>query len=319
MPLDHYVSQVHLKNFYSPSFDNRMMYAIRKSDLKSFPCRSQDVCRIENGSTNAYLLNDREVEEFLRIIEPEYNASVAKLRDNNIDKECICVIAGFVAYVHCCAPAAMRMHTMPIQSVLESAAVVLDKQGLLPKATEAHDSKSVTELLADGILRFKVDPKFPQALGINTIIERLSMFGNSKWEILQNVISDSPFFTSDFPIALEATNHRGGLNWIVPLAPDIAVRIIPDINLSQTDPDLSFAMFTSSRRTPPRSEIIDLNRLIVRCAEDIVFYRDNHEWISKFVAKNRYYRIEAVTKRVPHADGFWNISKQQVVSYRPNT
>jgi hypothetical protein len=318
MPLDHYVSQVHLKNFYSPSFDNRMLYAIRKSDLKSFPCRSQDVCRIENGSTNAYLINDREIEEILRIIEPEYNASIAKLRDNNIDKECICVIAGFVAYVACCAPTAMRIHTAPLQSVLESAAVVLDKQGLLPKTTEAHGSKSVTELLAGGTLRFKVDPKYPQALGINSIIERLSMFGNSKWEILQNVISDSPFFTSDFPIALEATNRVGGLNWIVPLAPDIAVRIIPDIELSTAVPDFSFNKFTSRRRTPPHSKILEINRLIVRCAEDMIFYRDNHEWIGKFIAKNRYYRIEAVTKRIPHAEGFLNISQQQVVSYRPN-
>ena len=54
MPLDHYVSQVHLKNFYSPVLDG-LMYGIRKSDLKCFRTKSQDVCRIEDGSTNAYL------------------------------------------------------------------------------------------------------------------------------------------------------------------------------------------------------------------------------------------------------------------------
>jgi hypothetical protein len=51
LALDHYVSQVHLKNFYSPAM-NGLMYAIRKSDLKRFPTKSQDVCRIEEGSTN---------------------------------------------------------------------------------------------------------------------------------------------------------------------------------------------------------------------------------------------------------------------------
>jgi hypothetical protein len=55
MALDHYVSQVHLKNFYSPAL-NGMMYAIRKSDLKRFQTRSKNVCRIEEGSTNAYLM-----------------------------------------------------------------------------------------------------------------------------------------------------------------------------------------------------------------------------------------------------------------------
>ena len=39
MSLDHYVSQVHLKNFYSPALDG-LMYATRKSDLKTFQCNS---------------------------------------------------------------------------------------------------------------------------------------------------------------------------------------------------------------------------------------------------------------------------------------
>jgi len=76
MSLDHYVSQVHLKNFYSPALDGHM-YAIRKSDLKKFPCTSRDVCRIENGSTNAYLKEDRAIEDFLLDVEPKYNASIA--------------------------------------------------------------------------------------------------------------------------------------------------------------------------------------------------------------------------------------------------
>ena len=63
MPLDHYVSQVHLKKFYSPALGNRM-YAIRKSDLKVFTPRSEDVCRIMDGSTNAYLREDRAIEGF---------------------------------------------------------------------------------------------------------------------------------------------------------------------------------------------------------------------------------------------------------------
>ena len=69
MALDHYVSQVYLKNFYSPALDG-LMYAIRKSDLKRFPTKSQDVCRIEEGSTNAYITKDRAIEEFLKKVEP---------------------------------------------------------------------------------------------------------------------------------------------------------------------------------------------------------------------------------------------------------
>ena len=65
-------------------------------------------------------------------------------------------------------------------------------------------------------------------------------------------------------------------------------------------------------------KILEINRLIVRCAEDMVFYRDNHEWIGKFVAKNRYYRIEGVTERIPHARDFLNVAQLRIASYRPN-
>ena len=88
MPLDHYVSQVHLKNFYSPVLGLRM-YATRKRDLKSFTPNSQSVCRIEDGSTNAFLKDDRMIEEFLKKIEPNYNSALANLTEKRIDPECI--------------------------------------------------------------------------------------------------------------------------------------------------------------------------------------------------------------------------------------
>jgi hypothetical protein len=70
----------------------------------------------------------------------------------------------------------------------------------------------------------------------------------------------------------------------------------------------------SGCRTKP-----EINRLIVQCAEDLVFYRDDHEWIGDFVAKNRYYRIEAVTDRIPYGTGFMNISTQRIVLHQAST
>jgi hypothetical protein len=76
MPLDHYVSQVHLKKFCSLALGD-LMHAIRKTNLKYFTPSSKDVCRIMDGSTNAYLREDRAIEEFLKTIEPNYNAALA--------------------------------------------------------------------------------------------------------------------------------------------------------------------------------------------------------------------------------------------------
>lgn len=314
MALDHYVSQVHLKSWYSPMLGTQQMHAIRKSDLKTFPCTARSVCRIEDNNTNAYLMNDRTIEEFLLGIEPNYTAAVAKLRDDKIDRDCIYVIAGFVAYVGCCAPAAMRIHAAPLESNLESTAIILDRQGLIPRAPPALGSKTLTELLANKEVKFTVDEKFPQAIGISTIEGRLSHYGNSSWEILRNDVPGCPLFTSDFPLAIEATSHRL-LKWIVPLAPDLAIRITPDIRLSGTVPDLSFAKFKSRQRTMRRGQAISFNRLIVRCAEDLVFYRDQLDWVPKFVARNRHYRIEAATDRIRIGTGFMNLSAQRIVPY----
>jgi hypothetical protein len=128
MSLDHFVPQVHLRNFYSPNLRG-LMYAIRKSDLKLFTPDAKSVCRIEDGSTNSYLREDRIVEEFLKRIEPRYNAALEKLMADKIDPECIFVIAGFVAYVYSCSPAGMRVNLEPLKTIVEDMARILESKG----------------------------------------------------------------------------------------------------------------------------------------------------------------------------------------------
>src|SRR5882672_758541 len=91
--------------------------------------------------------------------------------------------------------------------MVESEASILDSQGLLEKSPPSLGGKSLSELLRDGTVRIDVDPKYPQAVGISTIVERVSIFGNAEWEILHNDDPNSPFFTSDFPVAIESTNR----------------------------------------------------------------------------------------------------------------
>jgi hypothetical protein len=288
------------------------MYATKKSDLKSFPCNSESVCRIEENSTNAYLTKPRAVEDFLHNIEPKYSTSIKKLRDGKIDPECILTISGFAAFVSCCAPAATRIRIPTFQEGVETAIVILDRQGKLPKAPPELGSKTITDLLSDGTIRINIDNKYPQAIGIRNIIDRVGVWVNSRWEILLNEDPTSPFFTSDYPIALEEKDARLA-NWIIPLAPDLAVRILPDLRLRGSKPDLSFSNLRFQRRAPPRMEIREINRLIVRSAEDMVFYRDDLDWIADFIGKNRYYRIEAVIARIPHGKGFLTVTTQRIV------
>ncbi len=311
MPLDHYVSQVHLKNFYSPSLGN-LMYAIRKSDLKAFTPNSDSVCKIEDGSTNSYLRENRIVEEFLKKIEPNYNKSIDKLRANDIDAACIFTIAGFVAYIITCSPAGMRINSNLLKGAVEETTRILDSKEAFPPPPPELGGKNLTELLCNGALQVEIDHKYPQAIGIEQILSHAISFGNSAWEILLNNFEDSPFFTSDFPVAIEKTKDNRILNRIIPLCPNLAIRICPDISIERNHSDYSFSKFTYSIQKLNRQEVININRLVVQCAEDLVFFRDNPEWVTKFVTKNAKYWIEPKTHRIPHSGGTYLWFSQEI-------
>jgi hypothetical protein len=104
-----------------------------------------------------------------------------------------------------------------------------------------------------------------------------------QWEILLNRIADTPFFTSDFPIAIDDTNHPPAINRIVPLAPHIAVRLCGQPLAPHERLDFSFSRLERRIREVSRHEVVSLNRLIVRCAETTVFFRDDHDprWTPK--------------------------------------
>jgi hypothetical protein len=257
------------------------------------------------------LVSDRAVEDFLRGVEPKYNAAVAKLRDGKLDHEVVFTIAGFIAYVTCCSPAAMRIHSRPLQASVETLAAFLDERNALPKSPESLGSRYLSELLAEGKVKIDIDPKFPQAIGIATIMGRISKFGNSHWQVIYNNAEASPFFTSDYPVALEPVGRIP--NWIVPLTPTLAVRIVPDIQLSGAADDLSFAKFTSDVYEAERQEILAINRLLVKCAEDTVFHRDDEVWIPDFIAKYRHCRVEVESRRISTDKGFLDTNTQRIV------
>lgn len=302
MPLDHFIPQVYLKNFYSPKL-GKLMYAIRKSDLKIFTPYAKSVCRIEDGSTNKYLKEARLIEEFLKGIEPKYNKALSHILNDNIDPECIYVIAGFVAYISSCSPAFMRIQSEYLRGIVEHTTQLEDSHGRLPTPPPELGGKTFTDLLQQKKIFVEVDGKFPQAFAIANILSAIKRFGNFKWDILINPFDDNTFFTSDFPVAIEQTNNPLVLNRIVPLSPYIAIRICPDLSVCNEHLDFTFSHFRKTRRNISLSKVMSINKLIVRCAETTVFFRDNHDWVRKFVSKNANYRIESEMVKFPTERG----------------
>lgn len=251
---------------------------MRKSDLNLFTPNSESVCRIMDGSTNAYLREARIIEEFLKSIEPNYNAALAKVIEGKIDRESIYVIAGFAAYVITCSPTGMRLNVQPLEALVEELAIGADERGLIPLPPQELGGRHLAELLQAGDIEINVDPKYPQALGISQIFGLVAAFGNFEWDVLLNRFEDSPFFTSDYPIAIEQGDDPRLVNRIVPLAPNLAVRIKPNFKVDRRRADFSCKHFRCRMRTASRKEVAAINRAIVQCAEDAIFYRDNLLW-----------------------------------------
>ena len=318
MPLDHFVSQVHLKNFYSPVLGKRM-FALRKTDMKAFTPDAYSVCRIPDGSTNQYLSEPRAIEDFLKDIEPNYNRALADIVSDKVCRETVFVLAGFIAYVLTCSPGGMRMHSEPHRGAVAETARLLDKTGEFGTPPPELSGGTLTELLDSNRVQVQVDPKYPQAMGISSIHERTNAFGNFRWEVLINDWKDSPFFTSDFPVAIEHTKDRRIINRLVPLSPTLAVRIHPDLSYDQSAQDFTFPGFRRIVRRPTYAEVARINRLLVQCAESTVFFRDNHDWVERLVRANATFRIEPHTDRLPYGTCTLLVSSLQVARQESST
>lgn len=129
------------------------------------------------------------------------------------------------------------------------------------------------------------------------------MFGNFKWELLHNDFTDSAYFTSDFPIAIEKSVDMDAMNRIIPLSPTLAIRIRPDRRINREHADFTFANFNYQRKRLKREQVAQINRLIVRGAEEVVFFRNNHPWVFELVRRNRKFRMELRTDTTPVGNG----------------
>ena len=314
MALDHFVSQVYLRKFLAPELGNRM-YAMRKSDLATFTPRTRDVCRTKDGNTNRYLVDEPIIEHFLMDVEPRFNESVEIFAEDVPLPEHIYSVAGIISYFLTCSPAALRVNSEPIRAMLVEAARAINQEDEPAQLPEEIGEGNLADLLEDGRVELQIDPRYPGAIGIANIASRVSKFGNSKWDILLNGNQGCEFFTSDYPVAIQQTPDPRVLARIVPLTPNIAVRIIPDLAQRDAPLDFDFPNFRYRKIDIDAGEARSINRLLVRCAEDVVFASDWRDWRSNFVERHRNYRVDTVTQRLPFRDGAVIHNRSEIVPH----
>jgi hypothetical protein len=88
---------------------------------------------------------------------------------------------------------------------------------------------------------------------------------------------------------------------------------MPDIRQARAAEDFTFSGFRWRFGEPKQAAMTELNRIIVRPAEDLVFYAAENDWIERFITKNRNYRIQTVMTEVPIGGGFGTVAGQRVL------
>jgi hypothetical protein len=300
MPLDHYIPQVYLKRFYSKELVT-LLHCTRKSDLKSYTPDSKSICRLMNNNTIKYLVDTRGIEAFLKDIEPKYNTVVENIKEKKFGIVEIFVIAGIMSSISTCSPTGIRLGSHLIRDSFEDDIKILDKNNVLPKPPHALEAKSISELIENGKIKVQIDDKFTQASGVSELFSQIVNIGNFDWEILINPFEDNPFFSSDYPICIEKTDDIRVLNKVFPIDPYIAIKIYPDLNRVTDEIDFGFKKNRFRYSIIDNQEVMYINRLIVKCAEDSVFYSKNGEWILPFISKYKKYYLDY--RIVKHPNG----------------
>jgi hypothetical protein len=63
-----------------------------------------------------------------------------------------------------------------------------------------------------------------------------------------------------------------------------------------------------------RAIIREINQSVVRSAEELIFFRDDYDWVRPFLANNARFRIEVTTQKVAFGRDFLNVSSMGFAS-----
>ena len=213
----------------------------------------------------------------------------------------------------------MRLHSGPLRSTVEATGKILDASGEIPRAPEALGGKSFTELVENGDIKVTIDEKYPQALGINGIKERVNIWGNSAWDIAFNEhAKDSPFFTSDFPSGIELSDDPRIINRLLPLAPDLALRIRPDPDAREFKygRDVQSFSVSSPYAFPERSPRYKSSHCQVRRRAHL--FSGPSRLDEPFLNKHRSFRVEPTTTEISTPTGYALVSTIRIKSTKNN-
>lgn len=316
MPRDHYVAQTYLKHFLDPALGN-LLHAYDKTDLKHFTPTTKNICCAQDWDTNPYFEDDRAIDQYLRVIEPKWDHGVVDIQNLLKYEEVKYFMAGYIAVLVSCTPASIRTLTHATAEMVASSGNIIARQiqnyperfpGAKPLPPDVFE-----QLMASGGLVAKIDPKHTHARTMQNLVDLQWHFYKSPWMILDNQ-TDSPFLTSDFPVAYYYPKPHSQLPYrFAPISPRYAVLIKPSLDdADRKAPKESFGKFPSTetaiRSIRPEFPKI-LNKITIQGAEQFVISAYDAPWIMKMVKKYQNWKMDSGTVRLPHGNGELIVSR----------
>lgn len=301
MARDHFIAKTYLKHFGDASRGHQLR-AYRKSVHQDFPCFPADVCHEWDGDLNPAFLQNRPgmLGDFRAIFEPHWDHALAGMAARDISRGDKFAASGLYANLMTSTPGWRRLMTTILDhrhvSTLRFKHAMNRKHGIVNE-----ELAEGVELLDQGKIRLETDPAYTKARLTRRMLHIAWLAYNQDWQILHNDTA-CPFVTSDNPVAL--LNIRG-----VPpcrfltMTPKLCLRIaFKNSGFKPLDdhdePGIAFAQRPNGviRHTAVHTRYAKMiNKLVVRCAEDLVFSSQINSGIAKVVRRNAKFRMEART------------------------
>lgn len=237
--------------------------------------------------------------DFRKIFEPQWNTAIENIAAGNISANDKFVLAAYMSHMMVCTLGWRRIaETMCAQQAA-------GYFSFSKRMNEKHGLKD--ELLAEGVemmergaLKLEANAEYIKALITRQLLTYACLTYNLDWVLIEND-TELPFLTSDNPVALDYSGKPGApVTRMLPITPKLCVSLTYDpVRADRLDiRDVPRIMHSPPQGMVTRAKaktagVRALNRLIVQCAENLVFASQANTGSDELVKKYGKYRVEA--------------------------
>jgi hypothetical protein len=289
---DHYVAQTYLKHFAG---DSGKLRAYRKSNGKTFPCRTQDICAELDGDTiPQFLVDEKLLGKYRKIFEGAWNPAVEALQKRVVDQETKLHIAGYWANLLIGTPTWKRAGIDLYNQNIE--------YNLRARAALARENGQPEELLEEGIkaidaghLRIGVEGDHIRAQGALFALRYAWKLYNADWQVFESRTA-LPFITSDNPCSFEDDPTWGKHEHVLYLPVTTKICVTCDLTKQRDlpeEPDFTQAPKGNvTGSDAPLETVRRINVITAKSAEDLILTGAESEYAASLATTYAKYHVE---------------------------